>query len=113
MGKLIYGHGRREIEIEDRTLAHLKPVILAKLRRGESFALTWPHGLDNGSGRTTIWMNPTIPIEFTFFGNRAPEMNRQWIDMLLHSANSADGLQMVPEPEPTPVQHPRAVAPVA
>src|SRR5699024_9697333 len=61
MGKLIYGQGRREVEIEDRTLAHLKAVILIKLRRGESFAMSWPHGLDSGSGRSTIWMNPTIP----------------------------------------------------
>lgn len=101
MGKLIYGDARREIEVEDRTLAHLKAVILIKLRRGESFAMSWPNGLSNGSGRCTIWLHPSNPLEFSFSGNRAASPNRVWIEHLLHSANSPDGLQMIPEPGTT------------
>ena len=41
MGKLIYNSSTREIEIDDRTLAHLRVAILNKLRRSESFAMTW------------------------------------------------------------------------
>ena len=33
MGKLIYNSSTREIEIDDRTLAHLRVAILNKLRR--------------------------------------------------------------------------------
>ncbi len=109
MGKLIYGQGRREVEIEDRTLAHLKAVILIKLRRGESFAMSWPHGLDSGSGRSTIWMNPTIPVEFVFSGNRVATPNRMWIELLLRSANAPEGLQMIPEPEPAATTGPNEI----
>lgn len=104
MGKLIYGTGRKEIEFEDRTLAHLKVVIITKLRRSESFTLSWQHGMENGSGRSTVWIHPTIPLEFVFHGNRTPQLNREWVEHLLHSANTAEGLRMIPEPEPAAAQ---------
>ena len=49
MGKLIYNSSNREIEIEDRTLAHLRIAIINKLRRSESFAATWEHGIEHGA----------------------------------------------------------------
>lgn len=101
MGKLVYGAALREFDIDDRTLAHLRVAILNKLRRSESFAFTWEHGVDRGSGRTTIWLNESIPVQFVFSGNRAPKLNRLWIEQLLLSANSAAGLQHVPEPDQT------------
>ncbi|MRG59681.1 ATP-dependent DNA ligase [Agromyces sp. CFH 90414] len=101
MGKLIYNSSNRELEIEDRTLAHLRVAILNKLRRSESFAMTWEHGLENGSGRTTLWLHESIPLQFVFSGNRPPVLNRLWIELLLLQANSTAGLQYVPEPEET------------
>ena len=98
MGKLIYNSSTREIEIDDRTLAHLRVAILNKLRRSESFAMTWEHGVENGSGRTTMWLHESIPLQFIFSGNRAPKLNRLWIEQMLLSANSTAGLQFVPEP---------------
>lgn len=100
LGKIVYGSGQSEIEIEDRTLAHLKTVMITKLRRNESFALNWTHGMDDGSGRSTIWVHPGVELEFVFYGNRRPERNREWIELLLDAANSAEGLRMIPEPEP-------------
>ena len=44
MGKLVYGASVTEIDIDDRTLAHLEIVIIAKLRRDEKFVLSWQHG---------------------------------------------------------------------
>ena len=87
MGKFIYNSSSREIEIDDRTLAHLRVAIVNKLRRSESYSMTWEHGVENGSGRTTI-----------FNGNRPPKLNRLWIEQMLLSANSTAGLQFVPEP---------------
>ena len=101
MGKFIYNSSQREIEIDDRVLAHLRVAILNKLRRSESFAMTWEHGVENGSGRTTLWLHESIPLQFVFSGNRAPKLNRLWIEQLLLSANSTAGLQYVPEPEAT------------
>ncbi|GAA1507622.1 hypothetical protein BJ978_000746 [Agromyces terreus] len=99
MGKLIYNSSPRELDIDDRVLAHLRVAILNKLRRGESFSMTWEHGLVNGSGRTTIWLHPSIPLQFVFSGNRSPKLNRIWIEQLLLTANSTSGLQYVPEPD--------------
>ncbi|QTX03575.1 ATP-dependent DNA ligase [Agromyces archimandritae] len=99
MGKLIYNSSPRELDIDDRTLAHLRVAILGKLRRGESFAMTWDHGLDHGSGRTTLWLHPAIPLQFVFSGNRPPRLNRLWIQQLMLQANTAAGLQPVPEPD--------------
>lgn len=96
MGKLIYA-GDREVEIEDRTLAHMKIVMLSKLRRDESFAFNWPHSVDSGSGRSTVWIHPSVALEFRFHGNRSPELNREWVEKLLASANSPEGLKMIPE----------------
>jgi len=98
MGKFIYNSSAREIDIDDRTLAHLRVAILNKLRRSESFSMTWEHGVENGSGRTTIWLHESIPLQFVFSGNRTPKLNRLWIEQLLLSANSTSGLQFVPEP---------------
>lgn len=99
MGKLIYNSSNRELDIDDRTLAHLRIAIINKLRRSESFAMTWEHGVANGSGRTTIWLNESIPLQFVFSGNRPPKLNRLWVEQMLLSANSTAGLQNVPEPE--------------
>jgi len=99
MGRLIYNSSPRELEIDDRTLAHLRVAILNKLRRSESFSMTWEHGVANGSGRTTLWLHESIPLQFVFSGNRPPKLNRLWIEQLLLTANSASGLQYVPEPD--------------
>jgi hypothetical protein len=99
VGKLIYGPAAQEIDIDDRLLAHLRIVVNAKFRRGESFLLNWEHHSGEGNGRSSIWMHPTIPLHMRFFGNRQPPVNRLWIDALMLAANSANGLTLLPEPE--------------
>lgn len=95
MGKLVYAG--REIEIDDRSLAHLKIVMLTKLRRNESFAFNHNNSVEEGSGRVTLWIHPSQPLEFRFYGNRRPEFNREWVESLLQAANSPDGLRLLPE----------------
>src|SRR5699024_231839 len=92
-----------------RTLAHLKAVILIKLRRGTSFAMSWPHSLDSASARSTIWMNPTILVEFVCSRNRVATPNRMCIELILRSANAPEGLQMIPEPEPAATTGPNEI----
>jgi len=98
MGTLIYGPRISEFEIEDRTLAHLQFVIAAKLQRNEQFMFTWSHGVERGSGRSAIWISPSAQVHFRFSGNRAPKLNRLWLEALMDSANSRAGLHWVPEP---------------
>ena len=98
----MYGRPAESIEIEDRTLAHVKIVILAKLRRNESFAFSFEHDVSEGSGRSTIWLHPSIPVQFKFLGSRQPAINRAWLDALVITANSVDGLRLIEEPAAVP-----------
>ena len=109
MGSLTYD--RVVVEIDDRTLAHLQLVIVQKLRRGESFLLSWQDSAAVGSGRSSIWLNPAIPLYFKYAGGHAATLNRQWIEDLGRSANSAQGLVIVSEagslPAPTLTSRPK------
>ncbi len=51
MGTLIYGHGDLTVDFDDRTLAHLQVVIGTKLRRRESFLLSWSDDGQDGERR--------------------------------------------------------------
>ena len=95
MGTLYYGSQGTPVEINDRALAHLKAVIVAKLRRGESFTLSLQH--EDGSGRSTIWLSAAIPLRFTFEAAERPELNPQWLEELAESANLLGGITLVPE----------------
>lgn len=99
MGYLLYGRPAEEIEIEDRMLAHVKIVVISKLRRGEPFAFSFEHDASDDDGRSTIWLHPAIPLRFKFLEARQPALNRGWLDKLAASANSPDGLRLITEPE--------------
>lgn len=85
------------IHIEDRALAHLKVVIATKMRRGESFTLSWQHPEDEPRGRSTIWLHPAIPLRFVFDEPEPPVLNRQFIEELANSANTSGGIQLIAE----------------
>lgn len=107
MGTLFYGDSQTPIGIEDRTLAHLKVALITKLRRNESFTLSWEHADDQPRGRSTIWVYPAIPLRFVFDEAERPDLNRRWIEDLMRAANSTGGIALVPEQldtSPIPVQ---------
>ncbi len=82
MGTIYYGGSATPIHIEDRALAHLKVVIATKLRRSESFTVSWQHPEGEPRGRSTIWLHPSIPIRFVFDDPEPAELNREWIEEL-------------------------------
>jgi hypothetical protein len=94
MGQLIYGTQAASFDLDDRTLAHVEAVILAKLRRNESFALTVD--ADHG-GRETIWLNQAVQLRFSYTSER-PKINRVWLEALIDTANSTAGMRILPEP---------------
>jgi len=98
MGYLIYGAGA-EYEIEDRVLAHLKIAVVAKLRLQESFLLNWSLSPSDGSGRVSLWLSPSVPLQFRFSGSKPPELNRLWLQALAHSAHSGRGMILMAEDE--------------
>jgi hypothetical protein len=102
MGQLRYGAER--FEFDDRLLAHLQIVISSKLRRSESFFLSWLAHTEAGSGRHAIWIDTGVPIHITYFGSRPPSINRQWVEDLALAANSTAGLVLMDEPT-VPMPH--------
>lgn len=94
MGSIHYGQHAAPIQVDDRTLAHLKIVVATKLRRGESFTLSWQHGGDDPPGRSTIWLHPAIPLRFTFESAERQELSRTWLIDLAKQANSSAGLSV-------------------
>ena len=112
MGTIYYGGSATPIHIEDLALAHLKVVIATKLRRGESFTVSWQHLPDEPRGRSTIWLHPSIPLRFVFDDPEPAELSRSWIEDLAQSANSSGGITLVSEhidPDGVEDESPQAV----
>jgi hypothetical protein len=99
MGKILYGDAGTEIVFDDRDMAHLQLVIGAKLRRRESFFFTWREDASVGDGRSSIWIDAAIPLYFKYYGSKPPTINREWLELLTLSANSAQGMQFMTEPQ--------------
>ncbi len=115
VGTIYYGGSATPIHIEDRALAHLKVVLATKLRRGESFTVSWQHPEDEPRGRSTIWLHPSIPLRFVFDDPEPAVLSRQWIEELANSANSSGGIMLVAEnidtgPVPVADDAPQTVA---
>lgn len=90
MGHLRYGSPAQTFEIDDRTLAHVEIVTLAKLRRGEPFALTVPTVT---GGRSTMWINAASALVFELDAEGGP-IDRPWLESLIDAANTAAGLRL-------------------
>jgi len=95
MAQLLYGSPPTVFEIDDRVLAHVEVVVMAKLRRNESFAYSIEYSDD---ARTTIWLGVHSDLQFVYDKPR-PEVNREWLGRLVDSANSTTGLRVMPEDE--------------
>lgn len=94
MAKLFYGTATEPITIDDRILAHVKVVIATKLRRGESFTLSWVHGADQPVGRSTIWLQPAIPLRFVFESEQPETLDQNLLKRMANDANSSRGLSL-------------------
>lgn len=85
------------VEFEDRLLAHLQIVIVQKIRRGESFLMSWRDAPETGDGHSAIWIHPAQNLYFKFSGSKTPSINQEWLQQLTLSANSSRGLLVMRE----------------
>jgi len=92
MGTLQYGASGRPIEMPDRILAHLKVLISTKLRRSESFPLSWDHIVDGVVERSSIWLHCSIPLEFRMDAEAAGQLDRTYLQQLADAANTSTGI---------------------
>jgi hypothetical protein len=88
------------VEFDDRLLAHLQIVIVAKIRRGESFLMSWRDSSETGNGHSAVWIHPAQNLYFKFSGGRQASINQDWLTQLTDSANSARGMLITREPQP-------------
>ncbi|TPX02994.1 ATP-dependent DNA ligase [Schumannella luteola] len=87
-----------EVSFDDRVLAHLELVINAKLRRRESFMLSWRDTPGVGDGRSSIWLDTAIPLYFRYSGSRMPLIDKEWLEELAVQAGSTRGLVLGEDP---------------
>ncbi|RWZ51024.1 hypothetical protein ELQ90_09505 [Labedella phragmitis] len=97
MAVLIYGS--ETFEFDERLLAHVKIVITQKLRRSESFLLSWTHR--DGRGRSSVWVNASSDLHFRFAEAKPPVLNQQWLSMMMESSYASRGLDVDAVAEPT------------
>lgn len=97
VGRFIYSDGTSSFDIDDRLLAHLRIVVMNKLRRNEPFMFHLDR--TDGLGPKSVWVHPAVPMVFHFFGSRTPAINRAWVEALMSEANGPHGLTLLPEPE--------------
>jgi hypothetical protein len=110
MGELIYGDGVH-YELDDRTLAHIRQAAGAKLRRNQSFYLSWvPEGADDAA-RVSLWLAPTIPLQLRFYGNRPPSLNDDWLRALDMTGATDAGMFVMSESDAEKYLEARRVPP--
>ena len=90
MGHLTYDGNT--VQFDDRVLTHLQIVIVQKLRRNESFLMSWRDSPDIGDGRGSMWISPAVPMYFKFLGGKVPQIDEEWLLVLGKSAESSTGL---------------------
>jgi hypothetical protein len=89
MGSLNYAGASALILMEDRTLAHVRAVVVTKLRRGESFALTLP---ERDGATETLWMHASIPLRF-HLDSEVP-LDHELLTVMMNEASSTRGLDL-------------------
>ncbi|UNK72346.1 hypothetical protein [Microbacterium sp. H1-D42] len=87
MGTLEYNSARPPIKVDDATLAHVKIVIGTKLRRQESFMMTWLTE-KTPAGRITIWMHPAIPLVMEFDDQEMPKIDESKVVQMMEHLNA-------------------------
>ncbi|ASD22806.1 ATP-dependent DNA ligase [Cryobacterium sp. LW097] len=97
MGHLVYDSSLR-IDFNDRMLAHLQVAFAVKLHSNESFQFSWRQDRDGDGGRGSIWIHPHISILYRFTDRLKPTLNPRWIEALVRSADTPEGMSALPEP---------------
>jgi hypothetical protein len=91
LGFLVHGDGKR-FEFDDRVLAHVQVAVGTKLRRRESFFLSWELDADQGSGRTSLWVSGSTPLQFLYRHTPSAVMNMAWLEAMVSSSHGPQGL---------------------
>jgi len=99
MGSLNYdGH---LYDFEDRFLAHVQVVLAQKMRRRESFLLSWTAPAhEEAWGRVSIWISPSADVSFRYSGSKSAALNGEWLERMMSATHSTRGLDLDTQKEP-------------
>jgi len=103
MGRLRYDGTSEPILIDDETLAHLKVIVGTKLRRQESFMMTWHPREGGDTGRLTVWIHPAIPLQFLFTSAESLPVQKHRIEEMMRGLNATGELVIDDYVEPSVV----------
>lgn len=94
MGILYFGSHRTAVVMEDRILTSLMLLCASKLRRNESFLISWIDDDAIGDGRSAVWLSPGIELHFKFAGGPPPKHDPELLDQMLRASMRTSGLQL-------------------
>lgn len=94
MGTLYYGSARTAVKVDDRILAHLKVLIVSKLRRNEPFLVSWNEPSSEGFGRSSVWIHNSLDLIFRFDGGRQPELDKELLEQMANEALGPTGVHI-------------------
>ena len=80
------------IEFSSGAATVLKIVIATKLRRQESFMMTWLPITDGPDQRATVWIHPAIPLQFGFDAAAPAAIDPHLIAEMMKSLNATGEL---------------------
>jgi hypothetical protein len=93
MGRLYYDGHPDPVVVDDDELAHVKAVVVTKLRRREGFLLSWTEARQ----RVAIWVAPAIDLRFEFDAVTPPATDPARLERI--AAESATGsITFTPSP---------------
>lgn len=90
MGTMFYGTSEQAIEVDDALLEHVQKVTLTKLRRGESFSMSWK---DDDGRRETVWVHAALMLRFAI-EEESGRLDGDLLRHLMDSANSNRGMDL-------------------
>ncbi|MFK4114224.1 hypothetical protein ACI2K6_06325 [Microbacterium sp. NPDC006705] len=92
MGELRYGSDLIAVAMPDDILAHLQLVVAAKLGAGEGFTVSWRHS--DGQGRSTLWLERSIPLRFDFASPHPVATDPRRVRAMLTEAAAVTGVSL-------------------
>lgn len=90
MGAIVYPGAAGRIDVNDDALAYIKTITIMKLRRNESFTITYTR---LGEGRASIWIHPSISLQFHFDQSVTVELDRSRLENLMQDISTTGELR--------------------
>ncbi|WP_441328005.1 DUF7882 family protein [Leucobacter tardus] len=88
----ILHYATQAFDFNDVVLAHLRFVVVQKIRKRESFYVNWTRDPGVGSGRVSIWVSPEIPLAFYMPELAEKDWHPEWVAQMMEEGNSVHGI---------------------